>query len=98
MHACVRTVQKCELHSICPEVGALTAQGRKSGLDETGFSFVNCNVTGTGKVFLGRAWKPFSRVVFANTLMDSNVNPLGWFNWDDPSREMYVIIIYIYRC
>ncbi|GFP86747.1 probable pectinesterase 53 [Phtheirospermum japonicum] len=61
---------------------------RNSILDDSGFSFVNCKVTGSGALYLGRAWGPFSRVVFAYTYMDNIIIPKGWYNWGDPSREM----------
>jgi hypothetical protein len=60
-------------------------------LQDTGFSFVNCKVTGSGALYLGRAWGPFSRVIFAYTYMDNIIIPKGWYNWGDPNREMYVI-------
>ncbi|KAH6818273.1 Pectin lyase-like superfamily protein [Perilla frutescens var. frutescens] len=82
--------ENCDVHAIAPVTGAVTAQGRSSMLDDTGFSFVNCRVTGSGVLFLGRAWGPFSRVVFAYTYMDNIIIPKGWFNWGDPSREMTV--------
>ncbi|KAK3439079.1 hypothetical protein EUGRSUZ_C03721 [Eucalyptus grandis] len=69
-------------------VGALTAQGRSSMLEDTGFSFLKCKVTGSGALYLGRAWGPFSRVVFAYTWMDDIIIPKGWSNWGDPGREM----------
>ena len=78
------------MHAIADKLGAVTAQGRGSVLEDTGFSFVNCKVTGTGVLYLGRAWGPFSRVVFAYTYMDNIILPRGWYNWGDPSREMYV--------
>ncbi|XAR67062.1 Pectinesterase [Bertholletia excelsa] len=80
----------CHVHAVSQVIGALTAQGRKSLLEDTGFSFVNCKVTGSGALYLGRAWKPFSRVVFAYTYMDSIVIPKGWYNWGDPTRETTV--------
>ncbi|RVW38341.1 hypothetical protein VitviT2T_016448 [Vitis vinifera] len=80
----------CHVHAIAQNTGALTAQGRSSLLEDTGFSFVNCKVTGSGALFLGRAWGPFSRVVFAYTYMDDIIIPKGWYNWGDPSREMTV--------
>lgn len=78
------------MHAIADKLGAVTAQGRSSVLEDTGFSFVKCKVTGTGVLYLGRAWGPFSRVVFAYTYMDNIILPKGWYNWGDPSREMYV--------
>ncbi|KAF3788738.1 putative pectinesterase 53 [Nymphaea thermarum] len=80
----------CHVHAIAQNYGALTAQDRMSLLDDTGFSFVNCRVTGSGVVFLGRAWGTFSRVIFAYTYMDNIVIPQGWYNWGDPNREMTV--------
>lgn len=81
-------LQGCHVHAIAQYTGALTAQGRNSLLEDTGFSFVNCKVTGSGALYLGRAWGPFSRVVFAYTYMDNIIIPKGWYNWGDPSREM----------
>ncbi|KAL0345170.1 UNVERIFIED_CONTAM: putative pectinesterase 53 [Sesamum radiatum] len=86
------TFKNCQVHAIAPIIGAVTAQGRSSILDDTGFSFVNCKVTGSGALYLGRAWGPFSRVVFAYTYMDNIIIPKGWYNWGDPSREMYQVV------
>ncbi|XP_078168282.1 pectin lyase-like superfamily protein [Carex rostrata] len=80
----------CHVHAIAQNYGALTAQNRMSMLEDTGFSFVNCKVTGSGALYLGRAWGTFSRVVFAYTYMDNIIIPRGWYNWGDPNREMTV--------
>jgi pectinesterase len=50
---------------------------------------VNCKVTGSGPatVYLGRAWGPYSRVVFAFTEFANIINPVGWYNWQDAARE-----------
>ncbi|XP_062220901.1 probable pectinesterase 53 isoform X2 [Phragmites australis] len=80
----------CHVHAIARDYGALTAQNRQSMLEDTGFSFVNCRVTGSGALYLGRAWGTFSRVVFAYTNMDNIIIPRGWYNWGDPNREMTV--------
>ncbi|CAN6848626.1 unnamed protein product [Brassica oleracea] len=80
----------CHVHAIADKLGAVTAQGRSSVLEDTGFSFMNCMVTGTGVLYLGRAWGPFSRVVFAYSYMDNIILPRGWYNWGDPSRETTV--------
>ncbi|KAK4415596.1 putative pectinesterase 53 [Sesamum alatum] len=80
--------EECEVHAVAAVTGAVTAQGRSSMLDDSGFSFVNCKVTGSGALYLGRAWGPFSRVVFAYTYMDNIIIPKGWHDWGDPSRQM----------
>ncbi|KAL0410592.1 UNVERIFIED_CONTAM: putative pectinesterase 53 [Sesamum latifolium] len=80
--------EECEVHAVAAVTGAVTAQGRSSMLDDTGFSFLNCRVTGSGALYLGRAWGPFSRVVFAYTYMDNIIIPKGWHDWGDPSRQM----------
>ncbi|ONM38331.1 Pectinesterase [Zea mays] len=84
------TFKDCHVHAIARDYGALTAQNRQSMLEDTGFSFVNCRVTGSGALYLGRAWGTFSRVVFAYTHMDDIIVPNGWFNWGDPNRELTV--------
>jgi pectinesterase len=86
-----KNLQGCHVHAIARNYGALTAQNRQSLLEDTGFSFVNCRVTGSGALYLGRAWGTFSRVVFAYTYMDNIIIPRGWYNWGDPTREMYVV-------
>ncbi|XP_012849441.1 PREDICTED: probable pectinesterase 53 [Erythranthe guttata] len=78
----------CELHAIA--TGAVAAQNRSASSENTGFSLVNCKVTGSDIVYLGRAWAPFSTTVFAYTYMENNVNPEGWFDWNDPSRQSTV--------
>ncbi|KAF2290827.1 hypothetical protein GH714_015671 [Hevea brasiliensis] len=82
--------EDCHLHAITNSFGALTAQKRESLLQETGFSFVNCKVTGSGALYLGRAWGTFSRVVFAYTYMDKIITPGGWSDWGDKNRDMTV--------
>lgn len=84
--------EDCHLHAITNSYGALTAQKRESLLEETGFSFVKCKVTGSGALYLGRAWGSFSRVVFAYTYMDKIITPRGWYDWGDKNREMYVTL------
>ncbi|KAJ7529280.1 hypothetical protein O6H91_15G042100 [Diphasiastrum complanatum] len=88
----------CHLHAISTTVyGAVTAQRRSSPFDDTGFSFVSCKVTGSGALYLGRAWGTFSRVVYAYTYMDPIIVPKGWYNWGDPTREQTVFYGQ-YRC
>lgn len=82
--------QNCQLHSIAnPGSGSLTAQ-KRTGNENTGFSFVGCSITGSGPIYLGRAWGPNSRVVFIYCKFDDLILPAGWFNWGDSSREKTV--------
>ncbi|GLJ39284.1 hypothetical protein SUGI_0801670 [Cryptomeria japonica] len=95
----------CVLNSIANPVtsgsktitGAITAQGRGSALENTGFSFVACIVRGTGNIWLGRAWRPYSRVIFAYSYFSDIISPDGWNDWNDHSRDKTVFYGQ-YRC
>ncbi|KAJ7542692.1 hypothetical protein O6H91_09G006900 [Diphasiastrum complanatum] len=76
-----------QLHSVANEFGSITAQKRNDTILSSGFSFVNCCITGSGNVYLGRAWGDRSRVVYSFTYMDNIILPQGWFNWGDPTRN-----------
>ncbi|KAI8540237.1 hypothetical protein RHMOL_Rhmol09G0246900 [Rhododendron molle] len=69
-----------ELHVIPGDAMAMiTAQARKSNTEDNGYCFVHCKVTGAGRnAFLGRAWMPYARVVYAYTDMSDVVHPQGW--------------------
>ncbi len=84
--------QGCTLHSI-DNYGSLTAQKRSDSKDRSGFSFVNCTVTGSSPHLLGRAWGPYSRVVYAYTYMENSIIPFGWSNWNDAYREEWVLFL-----
>ncbi|KAL5581602.1 hypothetical protein UlMin_014044 [Ulmus minor] len=90
--------ENCQLISMANPVapgskginGAVTAHGRATKDDDTGFAFVNCNIGGSGRVWLGRAWRPFSRVVFAFTAMSDIIAPEGWNDFNDPTRDQTI--------
>ncbi|KAL5728518.1 pectinesterase [Ranunculus cassubicifolius] len=71
---------RTEIRSVADGFSALTASMRDNNNDDSGFSFVNCNISGTGDIYLSRTWKEKAVVVFAQTYMGMNVNPAGWFN------------------
>lgn len=82
--------QSCQLNSIAlPGSGSLTAQKRTSNTS-TGFSFVDCTITGTGPIYLGRAWGPYSRTVFIYCNIADIIRPEGWYDWGDSSRDKTV--------
>lgn len=65
----------------------MTAQGREGKNDGGGYAFVRCNIIGSGKMLLGRAWRNCSRVVFAYSYMDSLVDPSGWSDFGNREND-----------
>ncbi|KAF7123434.1 hypothetical protein RHSIM_Rhsim12G0015100 [Rhododendron simsii] len=90
--------ERCQMTSIANPVpagrklinGAVTAHGRTSKDENSGFVFVNCSIGGTGRIWLGRAWRPFSSVVFAYSNMTDVIAPEGWNDMNDPTRDQTV--------
>ncbi|KAI9182450.1 hypothetical protein LWI28_025512 [Acer negundo] len=68
----------------------ITAQGRQSPSETTGFTFLGCKITGNGIAVLGRPWGAYSKVVYAFTYMSSVVVPAGWDDWGDNSKHSTV--------
>jgi len=69
----------------------ITAQGRSSASENTGFSFVHSKISGLGKgtTYLGRPWGTRPRVVYAYTDMSNVVQPSGWESKSMPNGNMY---------
>ena len=40
-----------------------------------------------GRVFLGRPWRPYSRVIYIDTELPTDVPPEGWSKWGDTPGE-----------
>ncbi|KAJ9679329.1 hypothetical protein PVL29_021300 [Vitis rotundifolia] len=70
--------QGCVIESIATTSGAIAAHRMESPNDGTGFSFVNCTIIGTGKIYLGRAWVEYSIAVYSNYRIANMITPCGW--------------------
>ncbi|KAI4327123.1 hypothetical protein L6164_019622 [Bauhinia variegata] len=89
----------CELHSIATRFGSIAAQYRKVPYDKTGFAFVNCRVTGTGPLYVGRAMGKYSRIVYAYTYFDDIVAHGGWDDWKwNHVNENRTVFLGVYKC
>ncbi|XP_065017794.1 probable pectinesterase 66 [Musa acuminata AAA Group] len=73
--------------NIPEQPGYITAHGRQTSGDPSGFVFKSCNITGTGKTYLGRAWNHHARVLFHQTSMSDIVVPAGWDVWHQSGHE-----------
>jgi pectinesterase len=82
-----------EIRAIGP--GYLTAQGRTSADQNTGYVILHSKITHDPipegrSLLLGRAWRPYSRVVIMHSQIDGGIDPKGWNNWDkDPEHIWY---------
>ncbi|OIW07086.1 hypothetical protein TanjilG_02720 [Lupinus angustifolius] len=72
--------------------GYVTAQGRHERNETSGFVFSGGKLIGNGQTFLGRAYGPFSRVIFYGTYLSSVVVPQGWSAWksNNGSGTIYI--------
>ena len=83
----ITVFEDCTIHSKKHSyvTAASTPQGYKYG-----YVFLNCTFTadsGITKVYLGRPWRDYARVVLINCYLGSHIRPEGWHNWDKPWRE-----------
>ncbi|MCO5612697.1 hypothetical protein L7F22_066966 [Adiantum nelumboides] len=79
--------KKCHMHSIATPFGSISAQKRLEPSENTGYSFVYSVVTGSGTIYLGRAWGPYSRVVYGHTYFDNIITPQGWNDFGIPASQ-----------
>ncbi|CAL0302310.1 unnamed protein product [Lupinus luteus] len=77
-------LQNCKIYTRVPlplQKVTITAQGRKSPHQHTGFIIQDSYVLATQPTYLGRPWKEYSRTVYINTYMSGKVQPQGWLEW-----------------
>jgi predicted secreted protein/uncharacterized cupin superfamily protein len=78
--------ERCHLH--CKGNGSVTAAS--TALEQPfGYVFSNCVITAEPgiKVDLGRPWRDYASVAYLNTVMPPEIQPYGWNNWGNPSKE-----------
>jgi pectinesterase len=63
------------------QTGSVTAQARRDPNQNTGFALHGCVVEAAHPTFLGRPWKPFSRVVVMESYLGPGVQARGWLEW-----------------
>ncbi|KAJ3130931.1 hypothetical protein HK100_007157 [Physocladia obscura] len=69
--------------------GYVTANGRASSTDTGGYVFNGCTVTASskavsgtvGKVYLGRPWGAYARVIYMYSDLTDVLNLAGWYEW-----------------
>ncbi|OAY77298.1 putative pectinesterase 29, partial [Ananas comosus] len=87
--------QRCTITTVNAPISPayVTAQGRSSDVDQSGFVFKSCTVNGTVETYLGRAWRNYARVIFYDTNMSNIVAPLGWDAWNYKGKEKYITFV-----
>jgi pectinesterase len=76
--------ENCHLHGVAHEEVMLTAHMRTAADQDRGYVFHRCRITadaGVGKLWLGRPWRDYSRVIFLDTRIDARLEPAGWREW-----------------
>ncbi|XP_022985671.1 pectinesterase PPME1-like [Cucurbita maxima] len=73
-------------------LGVIAAHSREKEDDPSGYVFAHCSITGTGgpNTYLGRSWRPWSRVVFAYTTIADVLHPEGWDDMNHPDFDKTV--------
>jgi pectin methylesterase-like acyl-CoA thioesterase len=88
----------CEIHSTEHAGGFLTAQGKHYPQEDSGFVFNHCKLLAdpgvTGKVYLGRPWRPYATVIFLNTEMGEHIDPSGWREWHPGETRSIETVFY----
>ncbi|XP_007224036.2 putative pectinesterase 11 [Prunus persica] len=90
--------ENCHLHTLSGQNGAITAQRRTSPSEESGFTFLWCNITGVKTALLGRPWGPYARVIFAYTRMSNVILPQGWDSWRLSPYNLSKVFYGEYNC
>lgn len=80
--------EDCSIHS---KKNSYITAASTTRENQYGYVFVNCKLTAdsaVNKVYLGRPWRDYARVVFLKCEMGGHIEPSGWHNWNKPEREL----------
>lgn len=84
--------ERCEIDVIGN--GFITASGRSSPGSASHYVFNHAKVYSSkhlvGATYLGRPWKPYSRVTWQNSELSDVVNSAGWTTWNGDSADKAV--------
>ncbi|PAN05325.1 hypothetical protein PAHAL_1G131400 [Panicum hallii] len=85
-------LQRCTLRARAPQPGqqnTVTAQGRSEPCQRTGIVLHACRLVPApdlagraAQTYLGRPWRPYSRVVVMESYIGDHVAPRGWLEWN----------------
>jgi pectinesterase len=76
--------ENCHIHAVAHEEVMLTAHMRTAPDEDRGYVFSRCRITadpGVGKLWLGRPWRDYSRVIFLHTRIVAKLERAGWREW-----------------
>ncbi|KAE9185668.1 hypothetical protein PF002_g26106 [Phytophthora fragariae] len=84
--------ESCDIEPVGP--GYITANGRLNESNPSFYVLNNARVfgsSGNGTVYLGRPWRPYSRVVLQNSELSDVIHPDGWLQWhkDNNTANVY---------
>ncbi len=85
--AATAVFENCHIHS--KKNSYVTAASTPEGA-AYGYVFLNCKLTADSslnKVYLGRPWRAYARVVYIKCALGAHIVPEGWNNWSKPERE-----------
>jgi pectinesterase len=88
---------QCEIQST--GLGFLTAQSRMSEKQTSGYVLTECKLTAVptvpdGSIYLGRPWRPYSRVIYLHCEMGPQINPRGWSKWNATDTDAEIKAYY----
>lgn len=79
---------QCHINVVSPGY-AIAAQHRRKAHERSGFSFINCTITGKPGIrpYLGRAWADYSRIIYSFCDFDIDINSEVWNDMGVKSRH-----------